>query len=102
MSFYDEPPEDFNDDYSIPDPPEDDTESLLRDIQQQYGIVDFQDIIVDLADIEDPENIRGVRFGTLEEAIMFLFQIGVLGFSDIITIDDLYVPVVHDSPGVTV
>ena len=72
--------------------------AYLRDIMEQYGIVDFQDFVVDLSAVERPEDIRGVRFATLGEAVSFLFEIGVLGFSEIVTIDDVYAVVIGDSP----
>lgn len=100
MSFYDEPPEEWDDEFWQPDEPPDDSGSLVRHIMELYGVVDFQDWVVDLGAVQDPENIRGVRFSTLEEALIFLFQLGVLSFSEVTMIDDLYVPIVHDSPGV--
>jgi hypothetical protein len=94
------PPEDWE---FFDDDPEDDSNlgvpsDHLREIMETYGIVDFNEIVVDLTAVPNPQDIRGIRFSTLEEAVTFLFDIGVLSFSQVVTIDDVYAVIIGDSP----
>lgn len=65
---------------------------FLREILDQYGIEQFSDIVVDFSPDLNPSELRGNRFVTLAEAVMFLHDIGVLGFSNIVYYkeEDLY------------
>jgi hypothetical protein len=54
-----------------------------EDIMDTLGIESFDDIIFDLGDIE-PDTLRGNRFESLEDAITYLFDSGLLRFSGVV------------------
>lgn len=57
-----------------------------EDIMDNLGIEEFDDIVFDIRDA-DPESLRGNRFETLEEAIIYLFDAGILRFSGVVLSD---------------
>lgn len=59
-----------------------------RAILASLGIADAQEIIIDFSSLEHPEDIRGLRFVSLEDAINFLIEIGVLSFSNVVPLPD--------------
>lgn len=97
------------DDESLAPPPEnsdfvDDGAITTRDILDALGIDRFEEIIVSLDEVENPSEIRGNRFATIEEAIFFLYDIGVVSFSQVVYFDDedLYgVQIDNDTGGTT-
>lgn len=71
--------------------------AALQGILREMGIDDASEVLVNLADI-DPANLRGQRFDSIEEAIYYLYEIGVLAFSDIVEMEDgTYAPLIGDS-----
>lgn len=101
---------DFWDDY---DPEEEDFEPIpdngindpafflseeARALLAELGISDAKEVIIDFSNVENPEDIRGIRFTSFEDAINFLINIGVLQFSDVVLLDDgLFGVLVGDS-----
>lgn len=85
--LYDDPFDDDDEWWREPqedkEPPDIDVQSLLREM----GIDGYEGIIVDFNDI-NPEELRGQRFDTLDEAIIFLHEIGVLNFGSVVEMDD--------------
>lgn len=84
-------------DYGINDPAyflSEDARALLASL----GIEDAREVIIDLSNVENPEDIRGIRFTSFEDALNFLISIGVLAFSDVVPLDDgLFGVLVGDS-----
>lgn len=69
----------WSDEFEVEDPYEQQT----QDIMDNLGIESFDDIILDLGDI-DPDTLRGNRFENLQDAIVYLFDSGVLRFSGVV------------------
>jgi hypothetical protein len=61
---------------------------LAREIAANYGILDWDEIIVDL-DKVDPGELRGERFPTIEQAVVWLFKVGVLEFGGAVYHEDI-------------
>lgn len=57
-------------------------------------------LIRDIDEVE-LENVRGIAFADIMEAFDWMEGIGVLGFSEIVVIDDLFYPVIGASDEVT-
>lgn len=96
--YFDFPPNDWDDEeeenpmrdlpgWSDEEEIEDPYVKATEDIMDNFGIESFEDIILDFGDI-DPDTIRGNRFETLQEAITYLFDSGVLRFSGVTVVDD--------------
>lgn len=62
--------------------------AFLEELLGVYGIKDFNEITINFTNDIDPTELRGDRFATLAEAIMYLHDIGVLGFSNIVYYED--------------
>lgn len=58
-------------------------EEMTEDIMDNLGIEEFDDIVFDIGSV-DPEDLRGNRFESLEEAIIYLFDAGILRFSGVV------------------
>ena len=89
----------FNDDYDDEyfgnfegdeNPPEDiDADKLLlAEIMHHYGYRSIEEIIIDPAKLPEGWRIQGNRFSTLLEAVIFLHDIGILGFSGVVKLSD--------------
>lgn len=84
----------WSDEEEIRDPYEQATE----DIMDNLGIDSFDDIVLDIGDA-DIESLRGNRFETLEEAITYLFDAGILRFSGVVLDgDEIEIEVKPKSP----
>lgn len=59
-----------------------------RALLASLGIGDAQEVIIDFSSLEHPEDMRGLRFVSLEDAINFLVEIGVLVFSNVVPLPD--------------
>lgn len=65
-------------------PPSSDASSaLLRELMETYGYSDVGDILIDF-EKADPSQLRGNRFSSLLEAVLWMHDIGVLGFSHVV------------------
>lgn len=87
-SFLDDPFDDDDGWWHEPQDPEEkesgvDVSSLLREV----GIDGYEQILLDITNV-DPNELRGQRFDTIEEAIVFLYDIGVLSFAGLVEFDD--------------
>ena len=80
--------------------PDDEAQHDLREILGLLGKDSAIDFLVNLKSVEDGSTIRADRFSTLEDAIYFLFEIGVGSFSDVIELElNVYaVTIPHDTP----
>lgn len=63
-------------------------EERAQEIAFNYGIQDWDEIIVDFSKV-GPGELRGDRFSTLEEAVVFLFDLGVLEFGGVVYYQDV-------------
>lgn len=91
---YDEggqPPDDLFTDADPGDP-------TLQEIVEALGRSSEIDFLVNLRDIEDASLIRASRFTSLEDAIYFLYDIGVGSFSDVIELElNVYAVVIPEN-----
>jgi hypothetical protein len=62
-------------------------QDYVRDILADLGVDSYDQIIVQFDDI-DPGDLRGQRFDTFEEVILFLNDIGILSFSEVVDMGD--------------
>ena len=67
--------------------PDDDDRPSIQEILDGLGVADLGEITVNLRDAEDASLIRGDRFAFIEDALYYLYDIGVLGFSSIIQME---------------
>lgn len=61
---------------------------IERDVLDALGIASFDEIFVNIAD-RNFENARGNRFETITEAIVYLFDAGILQFSGVVIGDEI-------------
>lgn len=59
---------------------------VLEDVLDRLGVDDFDGIIVDFQDV-NVENLRGNRFVSLSDALVYLHEAGILSFGSA-TIND--------------
>lgn len=57
-------------------------EQVEREVLDTFGIEDFDEILFEPSEI-DPEALRGNRFESIQDAIMYLFDSGILRFSGV-------------------
>lgn len=74
-------------------------DTYVREYLANYGIMDIDKFVINVHDVVDPSNIRGERFVSLTDALDYLVQIGVVGFSHVVYFpeDDEYGADVPDS-----
>jgi hypothetical protein len=102
FSYEDLPPEenpfyglDGFDEFSETDP----LEQIEREVLDSLGIESFEDIVFDISDSE-VNDLRGNRFEDLREAILYLFDSGILRFSGVVLDgDEVMIEVDSDSGG---
>jgi len=58
-------------------------EQIERDVMDSLGIESFDRILIDATE-RTLENARGNRFSSLQEAILYLFDAGILQFSGVV------------------
>lgn len=58
-------------------------DELEKQVMDSLGIESFDSILLDPSE-SDMENMRGNRFASLEEAILYLFDAGILQFSGVV------------------
>ena len=63
--------------------PADPNERIERDVLDALGIASFDEIFVNPTE-RDIENIRGNRFESITEAVIYLFDAGILRFSGVV------------------
>lgn len=59
-------------------------EALRWEIMQHYGYDEIGDFVIEPGDLEANWRIQGNRFSTILEAMIFLHDIGILGFSKVV------------------
>lgn len=64
-----------------------DLTTLTRALLDELGFQDIGDIIVDFEGA-DLSALRGDRFSSAEETLVFLYDIGIIDFSDIVYIEE--------------
>lgn len=64
--------------------------AIINQIGSDFGITDFNDIVILFGQVGDNDisNLRAQRFSTPEEASIFLYEIGVFSFSDVVLFGD--------------
>lgn len=67
--------------------PPDPYERLEKDVLDSLGIASFDEILIKASE-RDIESARGNRFETIKEAIVYLFDAGILRFSGVVIDDD--------------
>lgn len=72
----------------------------LSAILRSYGYGSIDDLTRDIVDLSE-KDIRGTPFISAEDAIIFLNELGVLGFAHIFQQDDIWFVEIGDSPGGT-
>lgn len=70
------------DKHTIPDA----FEEFEKQVLDSLGIESFENIVYDI-DKAEPSDIRGNRFESIKEAVLYLFDAGVLRFSGVV-LDD--------------
>jgi hypothetical protein len=72
-------------------------ERMEREVLDAMGIESFDAILLDATE-RDLENMRGNRFESLQEAITYLFDAGILQFSGVVIgADELEIEVESDT-----
>lgn len=74
-------------DITAPEEAETPSDEFISSILREVGIDGYDSIVIDFTDA-DPSELRGQRFDTIEEAIIYLYDIGILSFSEIVEFDD--------------
>jgi len=64
-----------------------------QDILDTLGIEDYDSILLDPTTLE-PDELRGNRFSSLQEAITYLFDAGILRFSGVVMQEGEIMPAV--------
>lgn len=60
----------------------------LSHLLDEFGIDSYESIVLDFANLPEEYESRALEFATFEEALYFLHDIGVLGFSGIYETED--------------
>lgn len=78
---------------------EDDGEPVdpLSALLDEFGIDSFESIILDFSSLPEDYESRALEFSSFEEALYFLHDIGVLGFSGIYETEDGYGIAIRDT-----
>lgn len=67
--------------------PPDPYDRIEQDVLDSLGIASFDEILITATE-RDLESARGNRFETIKEAIVYLFDAGILRFSGVVIDDD--------------
>lgn len=81
--------------WAIPNEPDYTDPSWDDNFGASDEVYDAWDYLMDIDNV-DPANVRGLAFESLYEAVDWLASIGVLGFSGVIMVDDLFYPVIGE------
>lgn len=74
-------------------------DKLERDVLDTFGIESFDSIFIN-ADEREVANMRGNRFESIREAILYLFDAGILQFSGVVVgADEIEIEIDKDSGG---
>lgn len=85
------PPDDwYGDDYAEDGREDEEPRDPLEQLLDDFGIDSFESIILDFANLPEEYDTRALEFSSFEEALYFLHDIGVLGFSGIYETEDGY------------
>lgn len=93
------PPDDWYEDENSPEWDMGDSEPRdpLQGLLDELGIESFESIILDFSQLPDDYEARALEFATFEEALYFLNDIGVLGFSGVYETEDGYGIAIRDT-----
>lgn len=61
-------------------------EEVLAEVRDQLGVASISDVVIDFSDA-NIEELRGNRFTSIVDALVYLGQAGILQFSSV-TVDD--------------
>lgn len=74
-------------------------EGIEREVMDALGISDFDEILININE-RDLEGARGNRFESIQEAILYLFDAGVLRFSGVVIgAEEVEIEIDSDSGG---
>ena len=67
-------------------------EAYLAELAENLGLDSVASLVIDVLNVEDPSTIRGERFTSLTDALEYLVNLGLIGFSNVVYFedDDLY------------
>lgn len=69
------------------------------DLLDRFGVNDLGDIIIRRTDAT-PENLRGNRFSNITDALLYLYEAGIVQFSNVAVSDDGEIqPEIDDDSG---
>lgn len=72
---------------------------IEQDVMNAFGVESFDSILLDASE-RQIENMRGNRFESLQEAIIYLFDAGILQFSGVVVgEDEIEIEIDKDSGG---
>lgn len=69
----------------------------LSALLDEFGIDSFESIVLDFSNLPEDYESRALEFSSFEEALYFLHDIGVLGFSGIYETEDGYGIAIRDT-----
>lgn len=63
-------------------------ELYLAELAENLGLDDINSLVIDVNNIEDATTIRGERFTSLTDALEYLVNLGLIGFSNVVYFED--------------
>lgn len=67
---------------------------VFDELANRFGVESVGDLIIPLSDVENVEGVRGNRFVDVVDALIYLYDAGILDFSNVVIFDDGSVGVV--------
>jgi len=74
-------------DASQPLPPFAQEDDTLSDILEMYGADRIEDVSVNVYDLENIAHVRGERFATVEDALYYLYELGVIALGNVVEME---------------
>lgn len=79
--------DDFDDEWGG-ETPSDGLSDVINELLSVYGIETLGSIIINPEQVKDPSELRGTRFSSPAEVLLWMHEIGVLAFSNIVYYGD--------------
>lgn len=74
-------------DPSLPLPPFAEEEDSVDDLLALYGAEKIDDVSLNVYDLENVAYVRGERFGTIEDALWYLYELGVIAVGNVVELE---------------
>lgn len=74
-------------DPSQPLPPFAEESDFEDDILALYGAETIEDVTVNVYDLENVAHVRGERFATVEDALYYLYELGVIAVGNVVEME---------------